>query len=373
MNIPWSKPDITQDEVEAIIEVLRSKWLSMGQRVRAFEQSICEYVGCKYAIMVNNGTSALLAAYLVHGIGYGSYVIVPGYTFIATVNTLLVLGAKPIVVDIDLETFNIDPDAILEVIEKFGDKISAIVAVDVGGMPCDYDKIVKICDKYGITLIEDAAEAFGAEYKRRRIGSHGWTTIFSFHAAKQLTTIEGGAVVTNNSNIAEKIRLIRSHGENPARKYWHNVLGLNLRPLDIQAAIGIMQLRKLDGYIRNRNEVAKFYNEELNDYIIPQRIPSYVTRHPYMFYIARLRPEYVKFKEKLLNYMKTRGIDYRIPWPPVHKQPCCKDRIIAYILRNSEVAFEQAISLPIYNSMKIEEAEYAVKTIKEFFNVRIGE
>jgi len=371
MKVPWSMPDISQDEINAVINVVKSGWLSMGSKVKEFEKSLCEYIGCKHAVMVNNGTSALLATYLATGLGQGDYVIVPDYTFIATVNTLLILGAKPITVDIDSGTFNIDTTSLDDVLTNYKDNIKALIAVDVAGMPCDYDRLAKLCEDYGIQLIEDAAEALGAEYRGKKIGSFDWPTTLSFHAAKQMTTIEGGAIVTNDKELSEKLEKIRSHGEDPVNKYWHTTVGLNLRPLDIQGALGLTQLKKVDRYIENRKNIVKFYNEELDNYLIPQKVPPYVTRHPYMFYIARLRKRYAKRKNKLLNYLNKQGADYRIPWPPIHLQPCSRDKVITIgPLLNAETVFEQAISLPLYNSMKLEEAQHVVKLVKGFFGSR---
>jgi len=367
VKIPWSKPDISFDEQKILDEVIKSTWLSMGKRTREFEEKICNYIGCKYAVVVNNGTAALITAYLASGLKPGDYVITTTYTFIATIHTMLVLGLRPIVVDIEEQTLNIDINQIERAIKVFKDKVKAIVPVDVAGMPCNYDEIKKIADENSLILIEDAAEALGAEYKGRKIGNFEWVTIFSFHAAKQVATIEGGAVVTNDKEIAEKARLVRSHGEDPSRKYWHIIIGLNFRPTDLQSALGIVQLAKLDKYIENRNRIAKIYNTELYEFLEPQHVPSYVTKHPYMLYIAKLKDPYYKKRNKLLTYLNKKGIGYRLPWPPAHLQPSCQGKIL-YTERPSlaEKVFERIISLPIYNTMSEEEALYVVDEIRKF-------
>jgi perosamine synthetase len=365
-KVPWSQPDIGPAEARAIRKVIDSGWLSMGPTVKEFESRLTTYLGARNVVMVNNGTSALLAIYLASGVAPGDEVLVPSYTFIATVNTLLAIGAVPILVDADPNTFNVSP-ALLGKVAKAHPRAKHAVIVDVAGMPCDLDEIDEICGANGLMLIEDAAEAIGAEYKNKRIGDGAHPTIFSFHAAKLMTSIEGGAVVSNDDGVAEKVRLIRSHGEDPRRKYWHTAVGLNLRPLEFQGALALIQLGKLERYIKNRNSIAEYYSEELRGLLTPQRVPSFVTRHPYMLYMGLLRDK--RTRDQLCNHLKESGIDYRIPWPPAHRQE------FGHGLGQSgypsaDGIFGRVISLPIFNAMTRAEARKVVQASKSFFNRR---
>jgi perosamine synthetase len=350
------------EEEEMIQRVLQSGWISMGRMVQEFERKLSEYVGAKHVVMVNNGTSALIAAYLASGVQPGDKVLVPSYTFIATVNALLVIGARPILMDADRETFNVTPELVESLLRANSDA-RYVVVVDVAGMPCDLDGVSEVCSRHDAMLIEDAAEAVGAEYRGNRVGSGNHTAIFSFHAAKLLSSIEGGAVVTNNHELAEKVRLIRNHGEDPKRKYWHLTVGLNLRPLEFQAALALAQLPKIDRYVQNRNTIAKFYNESLNGFLEPQLVPEYVTLHPYMLYMSLANGK--SARDKLTKYLPENGVDYRLPWPPAHIQQIGYD--FNSICPVANELFSRMISLPMYNNMNADEAQRVVDVIKSCF------
>jgi perosamine synthetase len=358
-RIPWSRPDIGQEEANMIGEVLRSGWLSMGPLVGDFEKEFSRYVGAKHTVMVNNGTSALIAAYMSEGIKPGDLVLVPTYTFIATVNALLLLGAHPILMDVDKNTFNVSPEILRNSIKSHPEAKCAVI-VDVAGMPCDLDEIAEICGKYSVRLIEDAAEAAGAIYKGKKVGFGTHLATFSFHAAKLFTSIEGGAITTNDYNLAETLRLIRNHGEDPKNKYWHVAVGLNLRPLEFQAALALIQLKKLDGYVDRRNKIAKQYSEELRDFLTQQFQPDYVSRHPYMIYLATAKD--IRSRERILKALLERGVDYRIPWPPVHMQKLGYD--FGVQCKVAEDIFSRAVSLPIFNAMTQAESDYVVDSVK---------
>jgi len=363
MTIPWGMPAISSEEFEEIKELWESNWLSMGPKTREFENNLCKYVGVRNAIMVNNGTSALLGAFLSTGIMPGDYVIAPTYTFIATINVALSLGARVVLVDADPKTFNITPSMVEDVIKKLKIKPKVVVAVDVAGLPIDVDGFQELAARYGFSLIEDAAEALGGEYKDKKIGGFGHLTTLSFHAAKQLTTIEGGAILTNDDELAERLRIIRSHGEDPKRKYWHKVVGLNLRPTDFQASIGLVQLRKFEDFLTNREKIAAIYKSELKDLVDFQAVPEYVTRHPYMIFFTIFQDS--SSREKIIKEFAKKSIGYRIPWPPAHIQPCSKDRCIYDRLLNAEKLFRKALSLPMFNTMKVDDAFMVTDTIKK--------
>ena len=255
--IPIARPIIGEEEVRLVIEVLRSGMIAQGRKVSEFESKFSSYIGSKYSIAVSNGTAALDIALKAAGIGRGDEVITTPFTFIATSNAILFQGAKPVFADIEEDTFNISSD---EVLEKTTPKTKAIMGVHLFGHPFDVKQILEICDDHNLILIEDSAQAHGAEYMGQKVGSFG-IGCFSFYATKNMTTSEGGMITCNDDFTAEKCRLLRSHGE--VRKYEHILLGHNMRMTDIQAAIGIVQLEKLDWMNERRRENAEFFRRKI--------------------------------------------------------------------------------------------------------------
>lgn len=367
-KIPWSAPDISLDEEKAISETLASKWLGMGPKTLELEKSICQYVGVKNSVVMNNGTSSLIAALIANGIKPGDKVLVPTYTFIATINSVLAIGAKPLLVDCDPTTFNVTIDGIKEVFEHDKDAC-CLIFVDVAGLPADIDLMRQFSHKNKIKLIEDAAEAFGAKYKDKVLGNYDHTTIFSFHIAKQMTMIEGGAVVTNDQQIADKLRLIRSHGEGK-EKYIHTEFGLNLRPTDLQSAIGIAQLRKVEEYMNRRKRIAELYMSNLSQFLEFQFIPSYVGRHPWMLFMCLAKEKSIR--DRLNSFLNERGIDTRIPWPPANLQPYHKARLGYIKCPNAERIYDRVLSLPIGNAVSETQAHKVVEVVKSFFEQGIN-
>jgi perosamine synthetase len=362
-KVPWSIPDIGDDEKKAVVEVIESKWLGMGPKTKELEDNIRSLVGAKYCVVVNNGTSALIAALLANNIGVGDEVLVPSYTFIATINSIIAIGAKPVLVDCDKKTFNVSPEQITKTLNKHP-RVKGLIFVDVAGMPADIDAIREIAVKNNLVLIEDAAEAFGAMYKNKMVGSFDHTAIFSFHIAKQVTMVEGGAIVTGDPEVAERCRLIRSHGEG-TEKYIHIDIGLNLRPTDIQSAIGIVQLKKVNKYLYIREKVAKIYISELKEVLEPQYVPDYVTRHPWMLFLCLTKTKSERYS--LNKFINEYGIETRIPWPPVHLQPYHRGRVGNVYCPNAEFVYEHILSLPIGNAMTESEALSVVDAIKAFY------
>jgi perosamine synthetase len=362
-NIPWSSPDISEEERRAINRVLDSGWLGMGPITKEFEAGICGYVGTSSAIFVNNGTSALMAAYLANGIGPGDAVLVPTYTFVATVSALLAIGARPILVDCDPTTLNVDPKAVEQLATEHPEA-KALVFVDLAGQPCDIDALREIAKRHSLALIEDAAESFGAGYRNKSVGDFDHTTVFSFHIAKQLTTIEGGAIVTNDREVAEKVRLIRSHGEGPD-KYIHVAHGLNFRPTDIQAAIGLVQLGKMEKFLALRQRLAQAYRVGLGEWLEFQRRPDFVSRPTYMLFVAFCHD--ASHRDGLNSWLNYHGIDTRIPFPPVHTQPFYEDRFGKSSMPGSELAFSRVISLPIGNAITEAQVGHVVDCARQFF------
>ena len=266
--IPYGKQWIDDDDIDEVVSVLKSDWITTGPKIKEFEDALCSYIGCRHSVAVNSGTSALDIAVQSLDLPMGSEIITTPFTFVATSNAIIYNGLKPVFADICSDTFNIDPDSIREKITK---DTRAIIYVDYAGQPCDIKAIKDIADEFDLFLIEDACHALGAEYDGRKVGNFADMTVFSFHPVKHITTGEGGAVVTNNRALHDKLLLLRSHGidKNTQERYGPNAswaydmkyLGRNYRITDFQAALGISQLKKLDGFIKRRQEIADKYNE----------------------------------------------------------------------------------------------------------------
>ena len=359
----WSVPDIGDDEKKAVLETLDTGWLGMGPKTKQFEKELCEYTGAKHSVVVNNGTSALLTALMSMGIGPGDEVLVPTYTFVATASSVIALGAKPVLVDCDPTTFNIGPKEVEAALARHP-KVKALIFVDVAGLPCDIDALRALAAKHKLPLLEDAAEAFAGEYRKTRLGNYDHVTIFSFHIAKQVTTVEGGAIQTNRDDLVERMRLVRSHGEGK-EKYVHVELGLNFRPTDIQSAIGIAQLRKADHYIQLRDRIARLYMRELAGHLTFQAVPDYATRPTWMIFmvLAKNKDERDRFNQ----YLNSHGVDTRIPWPPIHRQPYFVARFGEVNCPVADATFDRALSLPIGNAMTEDDVRYVIGVARGFF------
>jgi len=360
-SVPWSKPDIGSNERRAIGRVLRSGWLSQGKVTEDFEKELARTSNARYAVVVNSGSSALLCALLAHGALQGDRVLVPDYTHVATANVPALVGCKVFPVDADLRTLNVSESEIRRLVRKVRPKF--VICVDVAGMPNDLDLLSELADEFGFILIEDGAEALGAEYKGRKVGSVANTATLSFHAAKLITTIEGGAVLTNDTHIAEQCRLIRNYGEAPDRKDAYTTVGTNLKITDVQSAIGIAQLRKLNKYVFRRNMIAERYREALSKWLEFQEIPEYVTRHPYMMFVTLANS--ARTRNMLRQYLLRNGIDTRTHFPPLHTQP--KYRSVCSGFPNSTYIFRHALAPPIYNTMSDHEVDFVVSTVSNFF------
>lgn len=362
-KVPWSVPDISEDEKRAVFEVMTNKWLSMGPKTKEFEDNICKFTGSKNCVVVNNGTSALVTALLANRIQPGDEVLVPTYTFIATVNSVLAIGAKPVLVDCDPVTFNISPEQVTNTLNEHPSS-KGLIFVDVAGMPADIDSMREIAQNKSLALIEDAAESFGAIYKDKALGAFDHTTIFSFHIAKQMTSIEGGCIVTDNDEIAKRSLLIRNHGEGK-EKYIHTEFGLNFRPTDLQSAIGIVQLKKAEKYLSWREKISKLYISSLSEYLRFQEVPDYVKRHTWMLFMSLALNE--KERNELIKYLNKMTIDTRIPWPPVHQQPYHKAIVGQVKCPNADNVFTRVLSLPIGNGMSETDIGYVIEQVAAFY------
>lgn len=355
--IQWAPPSFGKEEYESVTKVFTSKWLSQGNATSKLEKKIAQYIGARHCVIVNNGTSALICSLLAHGIKPGDEVIVPTFTFVATVNAILSIGAKPIFVDSDSETFNTTVDLIKPHITK---KTKAIIPVDVAGMSIDIKKFREFSQKNELVLIEDAAEGIGGEYKNKKIGSFGHSTVFSFHMAKVITTIEGGCITTNDKNIAENLKLIRSHGSKTP--YDSRMFGLNFRISDIHSAIGLAQIKKIKKFLNHRNTLAKIYREEIKD-VKFQTVPEYVTLHPYMLFYIQINP---KYRDKINKFLNKNQIQTRICWPPVHTQYYHSKLYRMKKFENAENIYSKTINLPMGNGLTEKNCQVVIDTIKKW-------
>lgn len=366
--IPYGHQSINKDDINAVVETLHHPWLTMGPKVTAFENALAKATGAKYAVLVTNGTAALHLAYLVAGIGKGDEVITTTNTFVATTNMLLAVGAKPVFCDIRQDTYNIDESKIEALITK---KTKAIVPVHFAGNPCVMNKIYAIARKHKLLVIEDGAQALGASYGKKKIGgSGGGMTTFSFHPVKSITTGEGGAVVTNNKRYYEHLLHLRSHGVTKDKNGFHVMteLGYNYRLSDINAALGVSQITRLEEFIRKRKKVVEWYREALQDVtgiILPEETKGGESAHH--LYVIRTRS--VKDRLPLYHYLQKHDIGTMFHYTPVYSHPYYRAHGYAKIhLPVTDEYHDTAFSIPLFQDLTKEEVLYIAKTIKEYFS-----
>jgi perosamine synthetase len=362
-KIPIAKPLLGDEELQAVKRVLESGILAHGPEVEAFEKEFAEYIGVDYAVAVANGTAALDIALKAIGIREGDEVITTPFTFIATANAILFQGAKPVFADIDPKTYNIDPE---DVLEKITSRTKAIIAVHLYGQPADMKALMEIAEDHKLFLVEDAAQAHGAEFMGRKVGGIGHVGTFSFYPTKNMTTGEGGMITTNDPMIAEKAKLLRNHGQ--AEKYLHVELGWNLRMTSIAAAIGRVQLRKLDKFNEIRRRNAEYLTREINK--IPGLKPPYVdprVKHVYHQYVIWIDDEYPLNRDELKKYLGEKGIGTAIHYPrPIFQQPLYAR--LGYrqdICPNSIKASKHVLSIPVHPALSMEDLEYIIDNLKK--------
>jgi len=357
--IPIAKPIIGKDETEAVAAVLNSGVLAQGKRVEEFEEDFAEFIGAKYAIATSSGTAALHIALLANEIGNEDEVITSPLTFIATANSIIYTWANPVFADIDEGSFNIDPSSIEK---KITSKTKAIMPVHLYGQPCDMDSIMKLAEKHGLRIIEDACQAHGAEYRGIKVGSFG-TGCFSFYPTKNMTTGEGGMITTNDDIIADKARKIRNHGQN--KRYVHELLGYNYRMTDIAAAIGICQLKKLEQFNRRRIYNATILTNGLrgiDGLILPQIKPN--AKHVFHQFTIRIKEDFSMPRDTLKERLYASNIASGIYYPlPIYKQPIYKKLGYKDYLPNTEIAVGEVLSLPVHPSLSNDDLNYIIKTL----------
>jgi len=361
MQIPIARPVIGQDEVAAVSEVLMSGMLAQGERVAEFEQKFAGFCGAAHAVAVNNGTAALHAALLAAGVGPGDEVVVPAFSFIATATAVSMCGAKPVFADVDEDTFEIRPDRVRE---RVGPKTKAVIGVHLFGQPFDVEPVQEICEAHNIPLIEDAAQAHGAIYHGIKAGNLGKLACFSFYATKNMITGEGGMVTTSDKVLADRLRLIVNHGQ--SEKYLHTVLGYNYRMTDIAAAIGNIQLKKLDKFNQRRRKNAEYYAANLSAKgIIRPKVADNV-QHVYHQYVIRVTRDFPLSRSTLMDYLKAKGIGSAVHYPiPIHRQPLYAPVADPDPCPTATELSGTVLSLPVHPSLDTKDLAYICDTINK--------
>jgi len=356
--VPIAKPVFDREEFEVVREVLESGWLMNGPKVREFEERFAKYCGAKFGVAVNSGTSALHIALLALGVGPGDEVITTPFSFIASADCIRLVGAKPVFVDIDSRTYNLNVGRIEDAVS---DRTRGIVVVHLYGLSVDMDPVLEVAEKYGLFVVEDAAQAHGGEYRGRKVGGIGHVGCFSFWPTKNMTTGGGGIIVTNDERVAEKARLLRFNGE--VRDYRHVLLGYNLLMPEIQAAIGLVQLKKLDKFVERRREIAKFYDEEFGDLDLVLPFEPDYAKHTYHLYTVRVD---AKERDFVVESLNKEGVQARVYYPiPIHLQPSYKEFGFA---RGSfpvaERVASEVFSLPVHPALNDEDVNYVVEKVR---------
>lgn len=355
--IPIAKPLIGDEEKQAVLEVLESGVIAQGPRVKMFEEAFAKICGTEYAIATSSGTTALHVALLAVDVGPGDEVITSPFTFIASANSILFTGAKPVFVDIDPQTFNIDVGQIEAAVTE---KTKAIMPVHLFGLPCDMDPIMALAEKYGLAVIEDACQAHGAAYHGRPAGSFG-IGAFSFYPTKNIAAAEGGMITTNDARIDEKCRVIRQHGMR--RRYYHDELGFNFRMTDVHAAIGLAQAQKLRAFNEARIANARYLSNHLQGVGVPVVPEGY--EHVYHQYTIRV-PD--GRRDALLAHLQNHGIGTGVYYPvPIHKQTFYVNELgYSQSLPEAESAAAEVLSLPVHPALSHEDLETIVGVVNTF-------
>lgn len=381
--IPYGRQDIQQEDIDAVISVLQSDFLTQGPQVPLFEKTVADKVGAKHSIAVNSATSALHIACLALGLKKGEWLWTTPITFVASANCALYCGAKVDFVDIDPLTYNLNPDALEQKLiqaEKKGRLPKIIVPVHMCGQSCDMQAIYKLSQRYGFKIIEDASHAIGGKYQNEYIGNCRYSdiSIFSFHPVKIITTAEGGMAVTNDYDLAQKMDLLRSHGitrkkdlmTKPTEGSWYYqqiTLGFNYRMTELQAALGISQIQRLDEYVSKRHDLANLYNKKLKD--LPITLPwqhpnSYSTYH---LYIIRLQLDKIKYNHKeVFEALRARGISVNLHYIPIYSQPYYQMLgFKADYCFEAEQYYKEAISIPLYPTMTYDQQNKVIKVLEQ--------
>jgi UDP-4-amino-4,6-dideoxy-N-acetyl-beta-L-altrosamine transaminase len=373
--IPYGHQWIDENDIEEVVNVLKSDWITTGPKIAEFDDALCRSIGCKYAVAVNSGTSGLDIAVQTLNLPAGSEVITTPFTFVATTNAIIYNNSKPVFADIEKETRNINPD---EVRKKITEKTKAIIYVDYAGQPCDIEELKEIAVEHDLFLIEDACHAIGAEYKAKKVGTLADMTIFSFHPVKHITTGEGGAVVTNNEEFYEKLKMLRNHGIDKSAldrfgpeagwAYDLKLLGRNYRITDFQAALGISQLKKLDEFIKRQAKIVARYNEAFEaiseietPVVLPYVKPAW---HIYTVLLDGID------RDKFFSKMREKNIGVNVHYIPIYRFSYYQE----HFNNNpsdfpvTEEVFSKIVTLPLFSKMADDEVLNVIEIVKESIN-----
>ena len=372
MQVPLSGPDIVEKDIEAVVSVMRTRFLSIGPKIQEFEKNMCDYIGVKHTVAVNSGTSALHLIIRGLGIGEGDKVLTTPFSFIASSNCILFEKAEPLFVDIDEQTLNLDPDKVEEKLESLSAeeliKVKAMIVVDAFGQPADWDKFEEIARKYNLFLIEDSAESLGSEYKGKKCGTFGEAGVFAFYPNKQITTGEGGVLVTDNDELAIAARSMRSQGRGISGEWLdHDRLGYNYRMDELAAALGCSQMERIDEILEKRAKVAEIYNQKfagIDEVQVPYISPD-VTRMSWFVYVIRLADRIDR--EKVMDYLNREGVQCKPYFTPIHLQPFYVD-MFGYKKGDfpiTEDVSSRTIALPFFTNLQEEQIDYVVRKLRE--------
>jgi len=376
--IPYSRQTIDEDDIEAVVEVLRSAWLTTGPKVSEFEELFAQFVGAKHAVVVNSGTAALHATMFAAGIGPDDEVIVPPITFAASANCVVYQGGTPIFSDVKTNTLLIDPE---KVESNITSNTKAIIAVDYAGHPCDYDSLRKIAEEHHLIFVADACHALGAEYEGNKVGSLADMTVFSFHPVKHITTGEGGIITTDNANYANQMRTFRNHGitidhhqRNKQGSWFYEIeeLGYNFRITDFQCALGISQLLKLPKFLERRLKIAQHYKEAFASIkeISPLSVDHNV-KHAFHLYVTKVDFKKLGIDRAILfTKLREKGIAINVHYIPVHLHPFYRKKynVGLGLCPIAEAAYKQIISLPIFPTLNDDDVEKIIKSLIELIS-----
>jgi len=375
--LPFSIPTIEDEEIREVVDSLQSGWITTGPKVKRFEDDFKAYVGAGYAVPLSSATAGLELALRAMGVGPGDEVITTPMTFAATVNVIIHVGAAPVLADIEPGTLNID---LSKVREKITGRTKALIPVHFAGLPCDMDAVFALADEFGLKVLEDAAHAVGTEYRGKRVGSFDTVSVFSFHPIKNITTGEGGMVCTHDEKVAEEVSLLKFHGM--SREAWKRysaqgtpnydivLPGYKYNMMDIQAAIGIHQLAKLDRFIQRRAGIAEYYNKALSgveEVITPAAAP-YPYRHAWHLYTPLVKIEKLEIsRDQFMAELKKENIGTGLHFKAVHHHPWYRENmpVPAGLLPNADYASDRILSLPLFPRMTMEDAGDVVEAVKK--------
>jgi len=372
--LPYGRQSVDEEDIRVVVEVLKSDWLTTGPKVHEFEGGFANFVGSKYAVAVSSGTAALHAAVFAAGIGPGDEVIVPPMTFAATANVVVYQGGNPVFADVDPDTLLLDPN---KAEAKITPRTKAIIAVDYAGQPCDYDSLRGIATRHNLILIADACHALGATYKKRKVGTLADLNVFSFHPVKHITTGEGGMITTDNPKFAERMKIFRNHGitaDHQQRKeqgswFYEMVdLGYNYRLTDIQCALGLTQLKKLDAWVAKRHEIAAHYATAFKSRPEVEPLAVLPDRYPvWHLYVIRLKLERLRVgRKEIFAALRAENIGANVHYIPVYWHPYYHR--LGYASRLcpvAEEAYERLITLPLFSSMADQDVQDVITAVSK--------